>query len=637
MAGTGQANAAPTRGAATAFIAPHWIQTIGHAGDAFVYPWAMATETIGAYAGDIIVGDYNNYNLKVFTPATSTTPGQLVATISQKGSALGSMGQPYGIAIDPIDGSIYVADQNNHRVDKFIYNAQGTSMVSAPYAISPPHASYAPYVAVDSHQHVFIVESTILSSAAGTNEIFEYDSAGNAITTYVGTDGTNCGSSTVAPQFGNIRGIDVDSSDNLYVLDTTSRCIQVFNTENGAPFSSWVFEGSFGDSTHLSADTRNMTVDRQTGMVYVADAAKNVVDVFTTCSGTIGACPSNGGTGGAFQGTIGSPGVNEGSIGGERGVAVGLDSTVYASDYTYWRVNAYTPLFSATPNKFLLQIPDPPVPPPAGGFNNPTAVAVSTYPATAGDIYVSDTFNQRIQQFDTSGNWLYMWGNRLSQLNAPYAFDYPRGVAVDPVNGNVWVNDTRSGYIKEYDGNGKFIHFYGGPGVFNYAVGIFVANGEVLVPDSNNDRLQVLSTSNGAEVAPFPVPCGTGRGYGNGGGCTGVTVDAAGNIYAAAPELNEILVFNSAGTQIYTITGGGLKGPYDAAVSGTTLVVTNSSSSQVSEFDISTPTAPTFLGTWGKQGTATGALNSPRGISVDASGNIYIVDYGNSRVEEFAP
>jgi hypothetical protein len=56
---------------------------------------------------------------------------------------------------------------------------------------------------------------------------------------------------------------------------------------------------------------------------------------------------------------------------------------------------------------------------------------------------------------------------------------------------------------------------YCGPTDFDYAVGIFVTKGDLYAPDSNHDRLQNLSIKNGAEVAGFPVACGTGLGYGD--------------------------------------------------------------------------------------------------------------------------
>ena len=63
-AGADQAHAAPARVSA-ASTAPTYVKTIGHVGDAFVYPWGMATEPAlgGPWDGDILVGDYNNYNI----------------------------------------------------------------------------------------------------------------------------------------------------------------------------------------------------------------------------------------------------------------------------------------------------------------------------------------------------------------------------------------------------------------------------------------------------------------------------------------------------------------------------------------------------------------------------------------------
>ncbi len=532
------------------------------------------------------------------------------------------MGQPYGLAVDPNDGSIYVADLNNQRVEKF-------SSAGVPeYVITPPHLFYAPFIAVNHEGDVFIVQSSGLSHTA-PNIILEYDDLGNYITTF-GTNGTSCS----AGQFGLIRGVAVDALDNLYVDDVGNRCIQVFNTSN--PLA-WTVVDSFGKKSQLSGNTRGMTIDATNGYVYVADAAKQVVDVFTTWNGV---------SGGTYVGKIGTPGTDPGQLEGPRGVAVGLDGTVYVSDYTQWTVDAYASPTSATRWSYLFSAPNPAVAPPPGGFNNPTSVAVSTHAGTSGDVYVADTFNMRIQQFLNNGTFATMWGSRLPQLNGDYALDYPRGVAVDPATGNVWVNDTRSGYIKEYTSSGTFISEFGGQGQANgqffYSSGIAVGlTGDIYVTDTDNDRLQVL-TQAGHEVAGFPVPCGTGFSAGGAAGCTGVTVDSAGNIYAAAPEKGVVYVFNSTGTLIGTIgataPGGSLGQPWDVALAGTTLYVTEASNNRVSEFNVASVAGPyPYLGNFGSAGTGNGKFNRPLGIAVDAAGNIYVVDYGNSRIEEFAP
>jgi len=42
-----------------------------------------------------------------------------------------------------------------------------------------------------------------------------------------------------------------------------------------------------------------------------------------------------------------------------------------------------------------------------------------------------------------------------------------------------------------------------------------------------------------------------------------------------------------------------------------------------------------YLLQWGSLGTGNGQFNSPYGIAVDGSGNVFVVDYGDNRIEKF--
>ncbi|MDQ6693517.1 MAG: TIGR03663 family protein, partial [Chloroflexota bacterium] len=151
-----------------------------------------------------------------------------------------------------------------------------------------------------------------------------------------------------------------------------------------------------------------------------------------------------------------------------------------------------------------------------GAFNLPRGITV----APDGSFYVVDTANYRIQKFDAAGKFLLQFGskgNADGQFN-PFADDAlgtgPGGIAVDK-SGNVYVADTWNHRIEKFDSNGKFLakwgefinlsdpsaandgsrdsKFFGPRGV---AVG---PDGNVYVTDTGNKRV-VVFTAAGAYV-----------------------------------------------------------------------------------------------------------------------------------------
>ena len=42
-----------------------------------------------------------------------------------------------------------------------------------------------------------------------------------------------------------------------------------------------------------------------------------------------------------------------------------------------------------------------------------------------------------------------------------------------------------------------------------------------------------------------------------------------------------------------------------------------------------------YLTQWGTQGTGDGQFNNPAGVAVDASGNVYVADTDNNRIQVF--
>jgi DNA-binding beta-propeller fold protein YncE len=42
-----------------------------------------------------------------------------------------------------------------------------------------------------------------------------------------------------------------------------------------------------------------------------------------------------------------------------------------------------------------------------------------------------------------------------------------------------------------------------------------------------------------------------------------------------------------------------------------------------------------YITQWGSQGSGNGEFQQPAGVGVDASGNIYVVEYSNHRIQKF--
>ncbi|MDP6314547.1 MAG: hypothetical protein QGF76_09755, partial [Arenicellales bacterium] len=105
-----------------------------------------------------------------------------------------------------------------------------------------------------------------------------------------------------------------------------------------------------------------------------------------------------------------------------------------------------------------------------GQFYHPYGIAFDG----SGNVYVADTYNHRVQVFDSSGNFLRKWGSRGS---ANGQFRYPPGIAVDG-SGNVYVADTYNHRVQVFDSSGNFLRKWGsygsGNGQFRYPFGIAV-------------------------------------------------------------------------------------------------------------------------------------------------------------------
>src|SRR5207247_8204409 len=125
--------------------------------------------------------------------------------------------------------------------------------------------------------------------------------------------------------------------------------------------------------------------------------------------------------------------------------------------------------------------------------------------------YVTDEINNRVQKFDSRGNFLAKWGK---EGNGPGQFNAPWGIAVDAL-GNVYVTDAGNHRLQKFTSNGAFICQWGNRGntlgQTNFPYGIAVdREGFVYVVDSGNARVLKFAPVEGTQPATR-VPAEEGR------------------------------------------------------------------------------------------------------------------------------
>jgi|DewCreStandDraft_3_1066083.scaffolds.fasta_scaffold00063_13 sugar lactone lactonase YvrE len=308
-------------------------------------------------------------------------------------------------------------------------------------------------------------------------------------------------------------------------------------------------------------------------------------------------------------------------------------------------------------------------------LNGPRGLAVDS----AGNIYIADTGNHRIRKIDGSGNISTIAGSGTrgfggdgeaatsAQLNAPVA------VAVSP-SGDLYIADAGNHRIRKVSGGtittiaGTGLPTFSGDGgpaaqaSLNVPLDlVFDEAGNLYVADSGNNRVRKIDPS-----GVITTVAGSGaRGFsGDGGAAQAARLNAPaalavlpdGTIMIADMGNNRVRAVDPQGV-IHTLVGGGigdggdprqavLNLPYGLAVDAQGhLYIADTQHHRIRRVTLGqeSPRIETIAGTGisgfnGDDRPAIEAhLNFPRGLAVDAAGNLYVADTFNHRVRKITP
>ena len=297
-----------------------------------------------------------------------------------------------------------------------------------------------------------------------------------------------------------------------------------FTPAAAKPKASWMDRLAGGQSDTEKVNTKNfpfqmigpygIAIDSK-GSVYVADQRVGAVFIFNTETRDCQMIRNGA----------------EAHFGWINGLAIDDDDRLFVSDGKMHRV-----LIFNTKHAVEGQITD--------GLMDPVGLAIDT---SNRFLYVVDTQQDQVIVYDADTLKLLRrigTGGKNHFLTSPGDFGAPQGVAVDQ-DGNVYVTDTMNNRVEIFDADGNFLSTFGkagdGPGYFARPKGIAVdGDGHIWVADQMQDRLQVFNRD--GQLLTY---IGTGHGElpGQFKSLTAVAIDKQNRVFTTEQEPGRLQIF----------------------------------------------------------------------------------------------
>jgi len=267
--------------------------------------------------GAIYVADSGNHRVEVFGPdGTFVRAWGGLSNVETESGAPAGFNEPWGLAVAS-DGSVYVADTWNHRIQWFgpegrFLGAWGKFGQSGPSDVGGEFRLFGPRdIAVGADGLLYVTDT-------GNKRVLVYEPDGSFVRQWGG-------GGVLEGYLDEPVGIAAGPEGWLYVADTWNKRVQVFD-EKGNYVIHWPIEGwdsvDVEDKPYIAVDSR--------GYVYVTDPSGYRVLVFDSMGG--------------YVMSFGQYGFDEGAFAYPTGIAIGPDDSIYVTDARSGRVLVYDAL-----------------------------------------------------------------------------------------------------------------------------------------------------------------------------------------------------------------------------------------------------------------------------------------------------
>lgn len=533
-------------------------------------------------AGNLFVADKGNRTIRKITPGgvVSTYSGVVgISGMLDGPVATARFNAPTGLAQDHA-GNLYVAD--NITIRKITPDGTVSSLAGGPFF---PDASPAP---------LFSGTSSLAVDATGNIYIAAYIRNGNYGLARIAPDGSNSTLYDGANDWP--AGVALDSTGKIFYTTASNgnaEGVSILSSDNTP--TRFVGGGTFGSADGTGANATFSTPAglkfANDGNLYVADAGNNEIRIVTPAGGVstlAGTTPVPNAPGFLSQGGMVDGPKSVARFWGPSDIAIDAMKNVFVADRLNNAIRKVTPAGDVSTIAGLY-------PASAGNingtgnsarFNDPRGVAVGP----AGELYVADAGNRAIRKVSSTGT-VSLFAN---------TGDVPLWTTVG-ATGNVYVSEG-NGAVEKITPAGT-VSALAGP--FTSAAGLAVDSSDnVFVADTLANVIHKIAPDGSVSVLSLTA----------GGGSSnpvllrsplGLALDAAGNLYVVN-QGNQAPIQNGGGYLAYIskISPAGVTSVIAGLPDGWVVV-------------LGAPIEP-------KDPQMALTVATPRGITVDPAGNIYV-------------